>query len=49
MNIKTNHKSIEKFLFPNNLLTIKEASIWATNYLGKNVTISNTNGGAYSR
>ncbi|MDR1868976.1 MAG: site-specific DNA-methyltransferase [Treponema sp.] len=46
MNIKTVQKPVENFLFPmlefdRHLLTIKEASIWATNHLGKNVTTSN--------
>ena len=46
MNVKTAQKPVENFLFPmlefdRHLLTIKEASIWATNHLGKNVTTSN--------
>jgi DNA modification methylase len=46
MNVKTAQKPVENFLFPmsefdKHLLTIKEASIWATNHLGKNVTTSN--------
>lgn len=34
-------KEVEKMIDPNELLTIKEASAWATNHLGKNVTNSN--------
>jgi len=46
MTVKTAQKPVENFLFPmlefdRHLLTIKEASIWATNHLGKNVTTSN--------
>jgi len=43
---KTSNKPVENYLFTmpipdKHLLTIKEASIWATNHLGKNVTTSN--------
>jgi len=46
VDIKTTHTPVENFLFPmqvfnKHLLTIKEASVWATNHLGKNVTTSN--------
>jgi hypothetical protein len=46
MNIKTTQKPAENYIFPVSLfnkhfLTIKEASVWATNHLGKNVTTSN--------
>jgi hypothetical protein len=46
MDKKADHKSAENLLFtlPVNdrrLLTIKEASAWATKHLGKNVTVSN--------
>ncbi len=46
MSIKTAKKPVENYLLPfpllnKHLLTIKEASIWATNHLGKNVTTSN--------
>jgi DNA modification methylase len=46
MNVKTTKESVENFLFTmpvrnKHLLTIKEASIWATKHLGKNVTASN--------
>ncbi|GMO15869.1 MAG: DNA methyltransferase [Termitinemataceae bacterium] len=46
MTTKTLVKDTENLLFPESssnkhLLTIKEASVWATNHLGKNVTTSN--------
>jgi len=44
--VKAIHNPVETFLFPmqvinKHLLTVKEASIWATKHLGKNVTTSN--------
>jgi len=44
--VKAVHTPVETLLFPmqvfnKHLLTIKEASIWATKHLGKNVTTSN--------
>jgi len=44
--VKAVHNPVETFLFPmqvfnKHLLTVKEASIWATRHLGKNVTTSN--------
>jgi DNA modification methylase len=46
VDIKATRTPVENFLFPmqvfnKHLLTIKEASVWATNHLGKNVTTSN--------
>jgi DNA modification methylase len=46
MDIKTAGNSSDNYLFAipvinKHLLTIKEASVWATNHLGKNVTTSN--------
>ena len=46
MKIKTFIKPADNYLFPmlmsnKHLLTIKEASVWASNHLGKNVTTSN--------
>ena len=46
MGVKAVHTPVETLLFPmqvfnKHLLTIKEASIWATKHLGKNVTTSN--------
>jgi hypothetical protein len=46
MSIRAMHKSVAPLLFPmpvfnKHLLTVKEASVWATNHLGKNVTTSN--------
>jgi len=46
MNVNVVQKSLQRELFPisvknKHLLTITEASIWASNYLGKNVTTSN--------
>jgi hypothetical protein len=44
--VKAVHNPVETFLFPiqvfnKHLLTVKEASVWATKHLGKNVTTSN--------
>jgi DNA modification methylase len=46
MNVKTPKHTVENYLFAmplydKHLLTIKEASAWATNHLGKTVTASN--------
>ena len=46
MDVNLVQKSLQNELFPisaknKHLLTIAEASVWASNYLGKNVTTGN--------